>query len=198
LDGERRTKARSYDRGRDFIRSPCDAQRGGHAPSQHQQHGGERLASAWAATGTQQAAVSGVANLLLLAGMIVSGFYVNLGLGAKDVGGLIMPKGMIMDFNTPADIMRDMSSIDPRKASYRAPPDARGDQILEPRIENGVKVFDIETSVIRWNILPNVSVEAYAFNRQVPGPRLQLVQGDRVRINVRNGLPKRPRCIGMG
>jgi FtsP/CotA-like multicopper oxidase with cupredoxin domain len=130
--------------------------------------------------------------------MIVSGFYVNLGLGAKDVGGLIMPKGMIMDFNTPADIMRDMSSIDPRKASYRAPPDARGDQILEPRIENGVKVFDIETSVIRWNILPNVSVEAYAFNRQVPGPRLQLVQGDRVRINVRNGLPKRPRCIGMG
>jgi FtsP/CotA-like multicopper oxidase with cupredoxin domain len=116
---------------------------------------------------------------------------VNLGLGAKDVGGIIMPKGMIMDFNTPAESMRDMAAILPRYVSYVAPAGARGDQPLEPRIENGVKVFDLEASVIRWNILPNETVEAYAYNRQVPGPRIRVTQGDRIRINFKNSLPEK-------
>ena len=84
--------------------------------------------------------------------------------------------------------MRDMAAVPPRSVSYVAPAEARGDRTLEPRIENGVKVFDIEASVIRWNILPDVAVEAYAYNRQVPGPRLQLTEGDHVRINFRNNL----------
>jgi FtsP/CotA-like multicopper oxidase with cupredoxin domain len=33
-------------------------------------------------------------------------------------------------------------------------------------------------------------VDAYAFNRQVPGPRLRVTQGDRLRVNVRNDLPE--------
>jgi len=61
---------------------------------------------------------------------------------------------------------------------------------LMPRIENGVKVFDMETSVIRWSILPDTTVEAYAFNRQVPGPRIHVTEGDRVRIRVTNRLPE--------
>jgi manganese oxidase len=48
------------------------------------------------------AAVSGVTLLLVLMGMITPGFWVNLSLGAKDVGGAIMPPGMIMDRDTPA------------------------------------------------------------------------------------------------
>jgi FtsP/CotA-like multicopper oxidase with cupredoxin domain len=51
-----------------------------------------------------------------------------------------------------------------------------------------MKVFEIEASIIRWNILPDVSVEAYAYNHQVPGPRLQLTEGDHVRINFHNHL----------
>jgi len=43
--------------------------------------------------------------------------------------------------------------------------------------------------VIRWYILPNVPVEAYAYNRQVPGPRIQVTQGDRIRFVVTNHLP---------
>jgi FtsP/CotA-like multicopper oxidase with cupredoxin domain len=122
--------------------------------------------------------------------MTVPGLYVNLSLSAHDVGGRIMPPGMIMDFDTPAAAMRDMSAIHPRQIAYRAGKDARGDTVLEPRIESGVKVFDIEASVIRWTILDGVEVDAYAFNRQVPGPRLQLVEGDRVRIDFRNALPE--------
>ena len=49
---------------------------------------------------------------------------------------------------------------DPSEVTYEAAADARGDQVLEPRIEDGAKVFDIEASVIRWNILPDETVEA--------------------------------------
>ena len=57
-------------------------------------------------------------------------------------------------------------------------------------MENGVKAFDLDTSVIRWTILPGITGAAYAFNGQVPGPRIRFRQGDRVRINVTNRLPE--------
>ena len=141
------------------------------------------------ATVPQLAAVAGVMTLMLVAGLVVPGFFVNLSLSARDVGGAIMPPGMIMDFDTPAAAMLDMSAVRPRDVGYRAPRDARGDQVLQSRDENGVKVFDITASVIRWNILPGVTVDAYAYNRQIPGPRLELTQGDKVRINFHNELP---------
>jgi FtsP/CotA-like multicopper oxidase with cupredoxin domain len=138
----------------------------------------------------QLAAVAGFTTLMLLAGLVIPSFYVNLRLSAHDVGGAIMPRGMIMDFDTPAEAMRDMSAIHPRLAIRVTAADARGDQPLRPRIEGGVKVFDLTASVIRWHILPDVSVHAYAYNEQVPGPRLEVTEGDRVRLNFRNLLPE--------
>jgi FtsP/CotA-like multicopper oxidase with cupredoxin domain len=161
----------------------------GHGSGADRQQGGHHEMQTDATT-PQLAALAGVTVLMLLAGLIVPGFYVNLSLSAHDVGGAIMPPGMIMDFDTPAAAMRDMAAIHPRQVAYRASSDARGDQVQEPRIEDGVKVFDIEASVVRWSILKDVQVDAYAFNRQVPGPRLRLVEGDRVRINFRNALPE--------
>jgi len=143
-----------------------------------------------APTRPQLAALTGVTVLCLLGGMIAPALFVNLRLGARDVGSAIMPPGMIMTWDTPADAMRDMSAVLPRHVSYVADPQARGDTSLQPRIDNGVKVFDLEASVIRWTILPGVTVEAYAFNRQVPGPRIRITEGDRVRINVTNRLPE--------
>ncbi len=98
--------------------------------------------------------------------------------------------GMIMDRDTPAEAMLDMAAVDPRDVTATYGLATRGDRELAPRIENGVKVFDLTTSVIRWAILPDKSVDAYAFNGQVPGPRLHFRQGDRVRINVVNHLPE--------
>lgn len=139
-------------------------------------------------TAPQLATMSGITMLLLVTGMVFPGFYVNLRLSAKDVDGAIMPPGMIMPFDTPAETMKDMAAVPPRSVTYEAPSNARGDISLAPRIENGTKVFDIEASVIRWHILPDVTVAAYAYNRQIPGPRLELTEGDHVRINFRNNL----------
>jgi hypothetical protein len=163
---------------------------GAHQSSEesHGGHGGRGHGMKSDVTVPQLASVAGITLCLLITGAVTPGFWVNLGLGARDVGGTIMPTGMIMSFDSPAESMREMSAIHPREVSYRAPPDARGDQVLAPRVENGVKTFDIQASVIRWNILPDVAVEGYAYNRQIPGPRLQLTEGDRVRINFRNNL----------
>jgi FtsP/CotA-like multicopper oxidase with cupredoxin domain len=141
-------------------------------------------------TSAQIFAVSSLSVLALAAGLIYSALFTNLNLSAEDVGGAIMPPGMIMTWDTPGESMRDMAAIDPRAVAYTAPADAQGDQVLEPRLEDGVKVFDLDVSVIRWNILDDEQVMAYAFNRQVPGPRIRVTQGDRIRINVTNQLPE--------
>ena len=104
--------------------------------------------------------------------------------------GLVMPPGMIMSPDMSMDAMHDMAAVDLSRAAYSAPWDARGDQLLEARIENGVKVYALETSIIEWNILPSVQAGAYAVNRQVPGPRIRVTQGDRVRFDVTNNLPE--------
>ncbi len=138
-----------------------------------------------------QIAVVHMASLLALAGALVfSTQHANLSLGARDVGGAIMPPGMIMRYDTPANAMLEMSAVDPRDVSFTAPVDGRGDQPLQPRLEEGVKVFELSASVIRWNILPDEQVMAYAFNQQIPGPRVQIVEGDRVRFVVGNELPE--------
>ena len=110
--------------------------------------------------------------------------------GVTRMGGLVMPPGMVMTEGMSMDAMRDMAAVDPGEVDARAPADARGDQPMTARQGGGVKEFDLTASVVRWNVLPDVPVLAYAFNEQVPGPRLQFTQGDRVRINVRNDLPE--------
>jgi FtsP/CotA-like multicopper oxidase with cupredoxin domain len=141
-------------------------------------------------TCAQLTAVTMISVLMLMAGMILPSLSVNMRLSARDVAGAIMPPGMIMGWDTPAGAMRDMAAIHPRYVRHTAPANAQGDRELAPRIENEVKVFELETSVIRWNILPNVQVEAYSFNSQIPGPRIRVTEGDRVRIHVRNNLPE--------
>lgn len=141
-------------------------------------------------TRPQLAAVTMITALMLIVGMTFPALFVNMRLSARDVGGAIMPPGMIMGWDTPGPAMRDMSAVLPKYVQYTAGADARGDTVLEPTIENGVKVFNLEASAIRWNILPDVQVEGYAFNKQIPGPRLRVTEGDRVRIRVTNHLPE--------
>lgn len=148
------------------------------------------MSPAFRATTTQRVAWAFLSFIALAAGLVISASTTNLRLGARDVGGAVMPPGMIMLRDTPGKAMRDMAAVDPRAVSYTAPPDARGDQTLTPRVENGVKVFDLELSVIKWYILPNKQVMAYAFNKQVPGPRIRVTEGDRIRMIVKNNLPE--------
>lgn len=187
-----------------FDLGAADERTGAHSPSMHgksDQHSDKRQSFSGheqlqvhemesEVTRPQLMAVAGVSLLALILGMTAPANWVNLRLGAKHVGGLIMPPGMVMPRDTPVEKMHEMAAADPRLVSYEAGIDETGDKTLEPRIENGVKVFDLEVSVIRWHILPHVTVDAFAYNRQIPGPRLRVKQGDHVRIVVHSKLPE--------
>jgi FtsP/CotA-like multicopper oxidase with cupredoxin domain len=141
-------------------------------------------------TRPQLAAVTGATFFLLIIGIIAPANWFNLRLSAKEVGGLIMPPGMIMPRDTSAEKMQEMAAVHPRLVSREFGIGENGDRPLEPRVESGVKVFNLEVSVIRWYILPNVAVDAFAYNGQIPGPRLRITEGDRARIIVHSSLPE--------
>lgn len=155
------------------------------APSDHSMHGGDKKP-----TRAQLVAVTAFTGLMLIAGTTFPSAFFNMRLSAHEVGRLIMPPGMITTQETPAATMRDMAAIDPRDSVYTAAVDAQGDRPLQPQIVDGVKVFHLDLEVIQWNILADRPVNAYAVNRQVPGPRIELEQGDHVRFVVTNHLPE--------
>lgn len=78
------------------------------------------------------------------------------------------------------------------QASHAAPvaTATRGNQPLEPRLADGVKVFDITAKVVQWEVAPGELVEAYAYNGTVPGPLLRVTEGDRLRLVFKNELPE--------
>jgi FtsP/CotA-like multicopper oxidase with cupredoxin domain len=58
------------------------------------------------------------------------------------------------------------------------------------RLENGVKVFHIVVGHVRTEFIPGRTVDAWGFNGSVPGPTIQVNEGDRVRLVVENQLPE--------
>ena len=66
----------------------------------------------------------------------------------------------------------------------------KGNQLLAPRMENGVKVFEVTASVFQWETEPGKMVEAWGYNDQIPGPQIHVREGDRVRLIVNNKLPE--------
>jgi FtsP/CotA-like multicopper oxidase with cupredoxin domain len=58
------------------------------------------------------------------------------------------------------------------------------------RLENGVKVFDLRVEHVRTELIPGRAMDGWGFNGSIPGPTIQVTQGDRVRLNVENRLPE--------
>ena len=74
--------------------------------------------------------------------------------------------------------------------AFPAATEGKGNQLYKPRIENGVKIYDLTASEIDWEVEPGRRVKAWAYNGQVPGPMIRVREGERVRVNVRNELPE--------
>ena len=51
---------------------------------------------------------------------------------------------------------------------------------------------------ISWENAPGHTVEAWAYNDQIPGPQIRVREGDRVRLTLKNELPESTRCIFHG
>lgn len=57
-------------------------------------------------------------------------------------------------------------------------------------LENGVKVFRITPGVVKREFLPGRVIDCWGFNGQMPGPTIEVNQGDRLRLIVENQLPE--------
>jgi FtsP/CotA-like multicopper oxidase with cupredoxin domain len=72
--------------------------------------------------------------------------------------------------------------------SFPAKTEGKGNQLLQPRMDGGVKVFDLTVAETQWETKPGTKVKAMAYNGQVPGPQIRVTEGDRVRVVVKNEL----------
>ncbi len=61
---------------------------------------------------------------------------------------------------------------------------------LPYEIDNGVKVFHLIAEPVKTEFVPGRPVDAWGYNGSVPGPTIEIVEGDRVRVIVDNHLPE--------
>lgn len=66
--------------------------------------------------------------------------------------------------------------------------ESTGGQPLSFREEEGVKVFELTTKLVQWQILDDVTINAMTYNGTVPGPMVRVTEGDQIRIIVKNEL----------
>lgn len=66
----------------------------------------------------------------------------------------------------------------------------QGAQPIGHETDGNVKIFRLTVERVQWETKEGKTVEAWTFNRQVPGPTIRVSEGDRVRIVVTNKLPE--------
>jgi uncharacterized cupredoxin-like copper-binding protein len=75
-------------------------------------------------------------------------------------------------------------------AAFPAKTAGKGGVLLEPTIvDGGIKQWELTASVFQWETEPGTFVEAWGYNKMVPGPELRAQVGDRIRIILHNQLP---------
>jgi len=58
-------------------------------------------------------------------------------------------------------------------------------------MNNGVKEFRLVAEPVKREFAPGMVVDCWGYNGQTPGPTIEVVEGDRVRLFVTNKLPER-------
>jgi FtsP/CotA-like multicopper oxidase with cupredoxin domain len=66
----------------------------------------------------------------------------------------------------------------------------KGNQLMQPKLVGGVKVYELTARAIQWETSPGVKVSAWTYNDQLPGPQIRVREGDRVRVVLKNELPE--------
>jgi len=72
--------------------------------------------------------------------------------------------------------------------AFPAKTEGKGNQLMQPRLDKGVKVYELTAREIEWEAEPGRKVKAWAYNGQVPGPQIRVKEGERVRVVLKNEL----------
>ncbi len=76
----------------------------------------------------------------------------------------------------------------PANLPYR-PVIAPDSPTLPFELDNGVKVFRLTAEPVAREFAPGLVVNCWGYNGQSPGPMIEAIEGDRIRILVTNNLP---------
>jgi FtsP/CotA-like multicopper oxidase with cupredoxin domain len=90
----------------------------------------------------------------------------------------------------PAANGHDMAGHGAVSHADSVPTATRGNTVLEPKLVDGFKVFELTAQVVQWEVAPGEFIEAFAYNGIVPGPLLRVTEGDKIRIVLKNELPE--------
>ncbi|MEO7502855.1 MAG: copper oxidase [Gemmatimonadaceae bacterium] len=101
-------------------------------------------------------------------------------------GASLAPKATSAPALSAAEAMDKMHEAGVK--AFPAKTAGKGNVPLAPRIDKGVKVFELTAEKIQWETAPGQMVEAWAYNKQVPGPQIRVTEGDRVRVILHNKL----------
>ena len=97
--------------------------------------------------------------------------------------------------------LRDASAAEKTAAATQPPIPAPPGQSYVPvvtlngsslpwKMDNGVKVFHLVAEPVKREFAPGMLVNCWGYNGSTPGPTIEAVEGDRVRILVTNRLPE--------
>ena len=107
---------------------------------------------------------------------------------ADHSGGTMAPNPAPVSVAAAAEAMDRMHEAGVK--AFPAKTAGKGNQLMKPRMDKGVKVFDLTAKQIRWETTPGQTVEAWVYNDQLPGPQIRVREGDRVRLTLKNELPE--------
>ena len=94
--------------------------------------------------------------------------------------------GMDMSANNASDELMAQ-----RTKSFPAETEGVGALPLEPTVlPDGTKRFDLTAEIVKWEVEPGKTVDAWAYNGVVPGPTIHVEVGDHVQLVVKNDLPQ--------
>ena len=72
--------------------------------------------------------------------------------------------------------------------AFPAKTQGTGLQELPSKIVDGAREFALSCGTLKWEVAPGQSINAIAFNGQVPGPVIRVTEGERIRVVVKNDL----------
>ncbi len=92
--------------------------------------------------------------------------------------------------HSPSYAETDSSKATVQKLPYTPVITPNGSTMPWTMDPDGVKVFRLTVDQCQHEIAPGMTINAWCYNGQTPGPTIEAVEGDRVRIFVTNKLPE--------
>jgi len=104
-------------------------------------------------------------------------------------GGALLKKAKAASIKNKAHTHTKASS-NHQKTTHFTPVVTPNGNTLPYKMKKGVKEFHLIAEPVKREFAPGMKVKCWGYNGQTPGPTIEAVEGDRVRILVTNKLPE--------